>query len=99
MTRWTCGPPLPQFRPKDCGSGIAPIVPLTASAAHSCDIRMRIGSIGTERVWPAAPNARARNPAGHELVEGERLFLGAPKQRKINPPGEGYNGQLRRLPA
>jgi len=46
-----------------------------------------------------SPNTRARNPARHELAEVERLFLRAPEQRKINPPGEGYNSQIRRLPA
>ena len=29
--------------------------------------------------------------------EVERLFLGAPEKGKINPPGEVYNRQIRRL--
>lgn len=78
---------------------IAPLVQLTAPTAHSCDIRRRIGSIGTERVWPAAPNARACSPAGHELAEVERLFLRAERQGEINPPGETYDCQIRRPPA
>jgi hypothetical protein len=27
------------------------------------------------------------------------MFLRAPEQGKINPPGEAYNSQIRRLPA
>ena len=55
--------------------------------------------MGTERGWHSPPNARARNPVWHELAEVERLFLRAPEQGKINPPGEAYNRQIRRLPA
>ena len=51
-------------------------------------IRSRIASIGTERVWPARPDPRARNPGRHELADVERLFLRAPEQGKINPPDE-----------
>jgi hypothetical protein len=34
-----------------------------------------------------------------ELAETERLFLRVPEQGKIDPPGEGYDGQIRRLAA
>jgi hypothetical protein len=39
------------------------------------------------------------DPNRRELVETERLFLRAPEQGKIDPAGEGYDGQILGLAA
>jgi hypothetical protein len=43
--------------------------------------------------------ACAGDPNGGELAKTERLFLRAPEQRKVDPSGEGHDGQIRGLAA